>query len=40
MGLNYHALMLRLANPKEQLRPPLPGSPDWEGGWMGGWVDD
>ncbi|PRW58530.1 alternative oxidase [Chlorella sorokiniana] len=30
-GMNYHALMLRLANPAEQLRPPLPGSPDWEG---------
>lgn len=25
------ALMLRLANPAERLRPPLPGSPDWEG---------
>lgn len=30
-GMNYHALMMRLANPAEQLRPPLPGSPDWEG---------
>ena len=30
-GMNYHALMLRLANPAEQLRPPLPGNPDWEG---------
>ena len=30
-GLNYHALMMRLANPKERLRPPLPGGPDWEG---------
>lgn len=29
--MNYHALMLRLANPAEQLRPPLPGNPDWEG---------
>lgn len=30
-GMNYHALMMRLASPKEQLRPPLPGSPEWEG---------
>ncbi|KAI3433344.1 hypothetical protein D9Q98_003162 [Chlorella vulgaris] len=30
-GQNYHALLLRLANPREQLRPPLPGGPDWEG---------
>ncbi|EFN59213.1 hypothetical protein CHLNCDRAFT_12394, partial [Chlorella variabilis] len=29
-GMNYHALMMRLASPKEQLRPPLPGSPEWE----------
>lgn len=34
-GMNYHALMLRLANPAEQLRPPLPGNPDWEGEDLG-----
>ena len=42
-GLNYHALMLRLANPAEQLRPPLPGSSDWEGDPLAelapGWSD-
>jgi hypothetical protein len=30
-GINYHALMMRLASPKERLRPPVPGGPDWEG---------
>ena len=32
--LNYHALMMRLAADRatgEQLRPPLPGSPEWDG---------
>lgn len=35
-GMNYHALMLRLASPGERLRPPLPGSADWEGEWVRG----
>lgn len=30
-GLNYHALMMQLANPEVRLRPPIPGTPEWEG---------
>lgn len=30
-GLNYHALMVQLANPEARLRPPVPGSPEWAG---------
>lgn len=30
-GLNYHALMVQLANPEARLRPPVPGSPEWDG---------
>jgi serine/threonine protein kinase len=28
---NFHALMLQLANPELKLRPPIPGSDEWEG---------
>lgn len=30
-GLNYHALMVQLAHPEARLRPPIPGTPEWEG---------
>lgn len=30
-GLNYHALLLQLSNPDARLRPPIPGTPDWDG---------
>lgn len=30
--------MLRMANPRERLRPPLPGGPDWEGGEHALWT--
>lgn len=30
-GLNYHMLMLQLANPDAKLRPPVPGTPEWDG---------
>jgi len=29
-GLNYHALMIQLTNPECQLRPPVPGTIEWE----------
>ena len=32
-GMNYLALMMRLANPRERLRPPVPGTSYWEGEW-------
>ena len=31
-GLNYHMLMLQLANPDAKLRPPIPGTAEWDVG--------
>ncbi len=30
-NMNFHALMLQLANPEIKLRPPIPGTEEWDG---------
>ena len=33
-GLNYHALLHQITSANGCVRPPLPGSPEWEGEYI------